>query len=161
MSLVTFVAWFGPAVNRTGRLRSLADGGQIFESQMVKDLTSGVRDFRFADRGVHSLREGQAQRLVGACLDLPGPPRPLDRQAAQGVEQDGLANAPEPGYEQGLLGVTAAEAVGRAIAFAASKHDVTPDKARRAAIRGLKPHPAASDPGSRGLRPLGRDDSSL
>lgn len=47
---------YGTAVNAAARIMGKADGGQIYVSQLVKDLTAGVRDFSFVDRGLHPLK---------------------------------------------------------------------------------------------------------
>ena len=51
-------------------------------------------------------RAGQraAQRLVGAGLELAGPPALADGLAAQRVEQHGLADPAQPGQHQRPLG---------------------------------------------------------
>ena len=61
-----------------------------------------VRDL--ADRGVHGLGDRQPDRLVGAGLDLAGPPGPLDGLAAQRVEEHGLADAAQPRDDHAALG---------------------------------------------------------
>ena len=47
---------YGTAVNSAARISAKAKGGQILVSQVTKDLTSGVRDFNFVDRGLFSLK---------------------------------------------------------------------------------------------------------
>ena len=66
-----------------------------------------------ADRGVHGLRQRQPQRLLGARLDLAGPPRPLHRLGAQRVEQHGLADAAQAGEHHGALGAARGDAFER------------------------------------------------
>ena len=47
---------YGTAVNAAARISAKATGGQILVSQVTKDLTTGVRDFTFVDRGMYSLK---------------------------------------------------------------------------------------------------------
>lgn len=47
---------YGTAVNAAARIMAKADGGEIYVSQLVKELTAGVRDFSFLDRGPHDLK---------------------------------------------------------------------------------------------------------
>jgi hypothetical protein len=57
-----------------------------------------------ADRRVHRLRERQPEGLVGPRLDLPGAPRAFDREAAEGVQEHGLADAAQAGEHHRALG---------------------------------------------------------
>ena len=56
------------------------------------------------DRGVQGLGQRQTQGLVRARLQLPGAPGPLHRQAAECVQQHGLADAPESGQHHRAFG---------------------------------------------------------
>ena len=47
---------YGTAVNAAARISAKAKGGQILISQVTKDLTTGVRDFSFLDRGMFDLK---------------------------------------------------------------------------------------------------------
>jgi class 3 adenylate cyclase len=47
---------YGTAVNAAARIMGHADGGEIYVSQLVKDLTAGIRDFAFEDRGLRDLK---------------------------------------------------------------------------------------------------------
>ncbi|MGH2727824.1 MAG: adenylate/guanylate cyclase domain-containing protein, partial [Actinomycetota bacterium] len=47
---------YGTAVNAAARISAKAKGGQILVSQVTKDLTTGVRDFTFLDRGMFPLK---------------------------------------------------------------------------------------------------------
>ncbi|HZD16737.1 MAG TPA: adenylate/guanylate cyclase domain-containing protein, partial [Actinomycetota bacterium] len=89
---------YGTAVNAAARIMGKADGGQIFVSQLVKDLTAGVRDFAFADRGLHDLKgfpegwrlyevEWQEEEEVPAAeprASAPVPATPLAQTAIEG-----------------------------------------------------------------------------
>ena len=55
---------YGTAVNAAARISAKAKGGQIFVSQVTKDLTAGVRDFTFVDRGLFTLKGFPAQWRV-------------------------------------------------------------------------------------------------
>jgi hypothetical protein len=61
------------------------------------------------DRGVHGLGQRDPQRLVGTRLDLAGAPGPLDRQAAQRVQQHRLADPAQPGEHHAAVGTPAAD----------------------------------------------------
>lgn len=47
---------YGTAVNAAARISAKAKGGEILISQITKDLTTGVRDFTFRDRGMFDLK---------------------------------------------------------------------------------------------------------
>ena len=46
---------YGATVNQAARIMSMAQGGQILVSDLVRGLLQGRR-YRFEDRGVHQLR---------------------------------------------------------------------------------------------------------
>ena len=78
-----------PAFGELGaRLGVALDEG----ADLAEDLV-GVGVAELADGHVQGRAEGPAQRLVGAGLELAGAPAGPHRLAAQGVEQDGLADA--------------------------------------------------------------------
>lgn len=93
---------YGTAVNAAARIMAKADGAQILASQIVKDLTAGVRDFDFVDRGLHDLKgfpeswrlyeirweEEQAEGEEAAPL----PSTPLAQKAIEGT-------MPRPAFE--------------------------------------------------------------
>ncbi|MGH2793810.1 MAG: adenylate/guanylate cyclase domain-containing protein, partial [Actinomycetota bacterium] len=47
---------YGTAVNAAARISAKAKGGEILISQITKELTTGVRDFTFRDRGMFPLK---------------------------------------------------------------------------------------------------------
>ncbi|HJR18131.1 MAG TPA: AAA family ATPase [Actinomycetota bacterium] len=47
---------YGTAVNAAARISAKAKGGEILISQITKDLTTGVRDFTFLERGMFDLK---------------------------------------------------------------------------------------------------------
>ena len=71
---------------------------------VVDPLGVAVAVGDLADGGVHGLGERQPQRLVGPGLDLAGAPGALDGEAAQRVQQHGLADAAQPGEHHAAVG---------------------------------------------------------
>ncbi len=69
--------YFGPAVNVAARVRSLADAGQIFVSQVTSDLVSS--DVELVDLGPHTLTGPRRRQNVFAVTapDLRSPPSPM------------------------------------------------------------------------------------
>lgn len=91
---------YGTAVNAAARIMGRADGEQIFVSQLVKDLTAGVRDFAFVDRGLHDLKgfpepwrlfevrwreEASPAEAVPSAEAAPIPSTPLAQTAIEGA----------------------------------------------------------------------------
>lgn len=96
---------YGTAVNAAARIMGKAAGGEIFVSQLVKDLTAGVRDFSFLDRGAHQLKgfpeewrlyevrwREEPEAPVAEELSSPVPATPLARTAIEGT-------VPRPAFE--------------------------------------------------------------
>ncbi|BCJ59479.1 hypothetical protein Jiend_29010 [Micromonospora endophytica] len=63
----------------------------------------------FPDGHVQGGGDRAAQRLVGPGFDLAAAPEPVDGLRAQGVEQDGLADAPQSGEHQAPLRAAAGD----------------------------------------------------
>lgn len=86
---------YGTAVNAAARIMGKADGAQIFASQIVKDLTAGVRDFAFVDRGLHDLKGFPEawriyevrwqEELVDEMQAAPVPSTPLAQNVIEGA----------------------------------------------------------------------------
>ena len=71
---------YGTAVNAAARISAKAKGGEILVSQITKELTTGVRDFTFRDRGMFPLKgfptEWQLHEVVwdeSALAEAPAP----------------------------------------------------------------------------------------
>ena len=82
---------------------------RLDDAEHVVDLVPR-RVAQLADGDVQRGRERTTQPLVGAGLELAGAPVGPHRGRAQGVEQDGLAHAPQPGEDDGPLGSTPGDA---------------------------------------------------
>ena len=90
---------------------ALRPGGPLGEGphhakHLIGLLRLGVCEL--ADRLVEGGGERPAQRLVGAGLELAGPPRPLDRPTTQRIEEHGLADSAQPGERHAGSGRPAA-----------------------------------------------------
>jgi class 3 adenylate cyclase/DNA-binding CsgD family transcriptional regulator/tetratricopeptide (TPR) repeat protein len=87
---------YGTSVNAAARISAKAKGGQILVSQVTKDLTSGVRDFTFMDRGMFSLKGFPTQwRLYEVAwrdheASSGTAPQPVPRPHAQSIPPGGL-----------------------------------------------------------------------
>ena len=92
-----------PAVPQLGVGARVALGERAEHAEGVVGLLL-LRVAELADRLVQRARQRLAEPLVGARLELAGPPAPADRLAAQRVEQDGLADAAQSGEDQAALG---------------------------------------------------------
>ena len=85
---------------RAGAGLPLCEGADHPE-HVVDRLGLGMPEL--ADRLVQGTGQGAAQPLVGPRLELAGPPLTSHRGRAQGVEQDRLADPPQPGEDQAAL----------------------------------------------------------
>jgi class 3 adenylate cyclase/tetratricopeptide (TPR) repeat protein len=66
---------FGEAVNAASRIAGLADGGEIFVARVVKDLAGTVRDLKFVDRGMQTLKGFPEEwHIYEARIDARTPP---------------------------------------------------------------------------------------
>ncbi|MFY9586838.1 MAG: BREX system ATP-binding domain-containing protein, partial [Actinomycetota bacterium] len=120
---------YGTAVNAAARISAKANGGQIFVSQITKDLTAGVRDLTFVDRGMYSLKGFPTEWRVhevawkdGGVVDEPAPAPAPARSAAR-----------LSGFEETFVRPAAAPLVGRTIERAALLQDL--DTVAAGAIR--------------------------
>lgn len=106
---------YGTAVNAAARIMARADGGQIYVSQLVKDLTAGVREFRFADRGMHPLKGFPEEWRLYEVLwrgeaEEPAAAEPVERPAAPPLAAEAIEGArPRPAFE--LVGRDAERAI--------------------------------------------------
>ena len=98
-----------PAITELGVRAGVALGEGLDDAEHV----GGVVDFgvaELADGGVRGRAEWAAQGLVGPGLELAGAPAGAHRRRSQGVEQDGLADAAEPGEDQRPFGTALGDA---------------------------------------------------
>ncbi len=113
---------YGTAVNAAARISAKASGGQIFVSQVTRDLTAGVRDFTFVDRGLFTLKGFPTQWRVHEVAWRDGDERAAGAVAA--VE----APAPSPrrtgALEETFQRPAAAPMVGRTVERAAILQDL-------------------------------------
>ena len=79
-------------------------------AELLDPLVVAVPVAELAHRGVHRLGDRQPDALVRAGLDLAGAPGALHRQAAEGVEQDGLADAAQAAEDHAALGPAGGDA---------------------------------------------------
>ena len=89
-----------PAVAQLRVRAGVALGERLDDAEHVGDVV-GLRMAELADGGVQRRAERSAQGLVGPGLELAGAPAGSHRGRAQGVEQHRLADAAEPGEDQG------------------------------------------------------------
>ncbi len=68
---------YGTSVNAAARISAKAKGGQILISQVTKDLTTGVRDFAFLDRGMFPLKGFPSQWRLYEVAWREGEERPV------------------------------------------------------------------------------------
>ena len=113
---------YGTAVNAAARISAKAKGGQILISQITRDLTAGVRDFSYTDRGMHSLKGFPSQwRLIELewreAGDAANAPQPASRPAADRPARSGVFEETYPRPE-------ATQIVGRASERAAIAQDL-------------------------------------
>ncbi|TMK22518.1 MAG: adenylate/guanylate cyclase domain-containing protein, partial [Actinobacteria bacterium] len=109
---------YGTAVNAAARISAKANGGQILTSQITRDLTAGVRDFQFGDRGMFSLKGFPSQwRLSELAWREAGDTPPVEPSPAR--PSAGLGGLDET-YPRPEL----APMVGRAIERAAVEHEL-------------------------------------
>ncbi len=96
-------------------LRSLSSvrRAKAFSTPETWSTRSGVAVAvgHLAHRGVDRLGHRQAQGLVGSRLDLARAPRALDGEAAQRVEQHGLADAAQAGEHEAAVGAAGGDAL--------------------------------------------------
>jgi len=113
---------YGTAVNAAARISAKASGEQILVSQVTRDLTAGVRDLSFVDRGMFSLKGFPNQFRLSELSWREGAPA-----SAVAVETEPVA-APAPrrmvALEETFVRPAAAPMVGRAIERAAIDHDL-------------------------------------
>ena len=115
---------YGTAVNAAARVSAKANGGQILVSQITKDLTAGVKDFEFTDRGLFTLkgfptqwrlselawREGPAPAAPSAVTSAPAQATPSPRRTVA--------------FEETFVRPAASPMVGRQIERAALEQDL-------------------------------------
>ena len=117
---------YGTAVNAAARVSAKANGGQILVSQITRDLTAGVKDFSFTDRGLFTLKGFPTQwrlselawREVAAAAPLPAA-APAAPEAAPAVVPR-RAGA----FEETFVRPAAGPMVGRQIERAALDQDL-------------------------------------
>jgi len=110
---------YGTAVNAAARVSAKARGGQILVSQITRDLTAGVKDFNFVDRGMFDLKGFPTQWRLSeltwsdapaAEVAAPAPPPPAPRRAVA--------------FEETFVRPAASPMVGRQIERAALEEDL-------------------------------------
>jgi class 3 adenylate cyclase/tetratricopeptide (TPR) repeat protein/DNA-binding CsgD family transcriptional regulator len=113
---------YGTAVNAAARVSAKARGEQILVSQVTRDLTAGVKDFSFLDRGMHTLKGFPTQWRLSELAW---------REAASGpaTAETGTPTTPATPRHVGALEETfvrpsAAGMVGRQIERAALEQDL-------------------------------------
>ena len=99
-----------PPVTQLGRGRGLAQREGLDDAEHLVDLAA-ARVAELSHGLVGRGREGSAQSLVGTRLELARAPVGAHGRAAQGVEQDGLADAAQTGEHDGALGAAARDAL--------------------------------------------------
>ncbi len=97
-----------PPVAQLGARSGVALGEGLDHTEHVVDLVAG-RVSELADRHVQRSRQWSAQALVGPGLELAGAPVGAHGRRPQGVEQHGLADAPQAGQDDGTLGAPAGD----------------------------------------------------
>ena len=97
-----------PLLAQLGVRAGLALGEGLDHAEDVVDVV-GLRVAELADRLVQRAGQRPAQPLVGAGLELAGPPATPYGRRAEGVEQHGLADPPQPGEHQAALGTPAGD----------------------------------------------------
>jgi class 3 adenylate cyclase/DNA-binding CsgD family transcriptional regulator/tetratricopeptide (TPR) repeat protein len=105
---------YGTAVNAAARISAKAVGGQILCSQIVRDVTTGVRGFDFIDRGLQSLKGFPEQWRLFEIL--------WDEKAAERPEP--ASAKPRPVLAEAYSRPEAAPVVGRAAERAAIEADL-------------------------------------
>ena len=107
---------YGTAVNAAARVSAKAKGGQILVSQITRDLTSGVRDIAFVDRGMFTLKGFPTQwRLSEVVWNETAPP--VAEQAAPAPRRTAA-------LEETFVRPAAAPMVGRQLERAALEQDL-------------------------------------
>jgi class 3 adenylate cyclase/DNA-binding CsgD family transcriptional regulator len=112
---------YGTAVNAAARISAKAKGEQILVSQVTRDLTAGVRDFAFVDRGLFDLKGFPTQWRLSELSWREGAPVP-----AAPVENEQAAPAPRrtAPLEETFVRPAASPIVGRTIERAAVDQDL-------------------------------------
>ena len=89
-----------PPLAQLGARGGVALGERLDDAEHVVDVVT-LRVAELADRHVQRRRQRSAQALVGARLELAGPPVGPDGRRAQRVEQHGLADPAQTGEHDG------------------------------------------------------------
>jgi class 3 adenylate cyclase/DNA-binding CsgD family transcriptional regulator len=110
---------YGTAVNAAARVSAKAKGEQILVSQVTRDLTAGVKDFNFVDRGMHDLKGFPTQWRLSELTWREGGTTPAQERAP-------AARAPRrtAALEETFVRPAAAPMVGRQIERAALQQDL-------------------------------------
>lgn len=111
---------YGTAVNAAARISAKANGGQIFVSQITRDLTAGVRDFTFVDRGMFTLKGFPTQWRVHEVAWQDGD----GARTSAGEPASARSAAPLGGFEETFVRPEATPIVGRTAERAAIEQDL-------------------------------------
>ena len=112
---------YGTAVNAAARVSAKAKGEQILVSQVTRDLTSGVKDFAFVDRGMFTLKGFPTQWRLSELAWREGTPA---SETTPSAPAPAAAPRREVTLEETFVRPAAAPMVGRSLERAALEQDL-------------------------------------
>ena len=115
---------YGTAVNAAARVSAKAHGEQILVSQVTRDLTSGVRDFNFLDRGLFTLKGFPTQWRLSELTWRESAPTTATAEQAQTAAHAPPAQRRLTALEETFIRPSAGGMVGRQIERAALEQDL-------------------------------------
>ncbi len=79
--------YIGRAVNRAARIADAASGGQIYVSDMVRQLVGPIQDLQYIDRGTHTLKGFKEQQQLFEIGRIEALSHPLDSEIDRGIAE--------------------------------------------------------------------------